>query len=243
METAAGRERVFAFTGYISHMLHHLLMSVPWMSLQMRLGFPIQLRNRPKPATTRTIPTQSRLLALSRLMSETRYTLRLLGLFQIWTRAARILRYPSTDRTLYALDLLQVILDVVYQALENVGYLASKGVMLKCFVDQWGGINKWYLWSRRFFFGHILLQFVSLWREDAVRKRRIDRKAEKGDTGLQAEIRTWKKRLINNICWAPLFLHLSFEKGIGFPDKLSGALGAAAGAWGFYDMWAATSRR
>jgi hypothetical protein len=111
-------------------------------------------------------------------------------------------------------------------------------------LDRRHAINKWYLWSRRFYFGHIFLQFVSLWREDVVRKRRISRNlVEKRDAGLQADIRAWKKRLINNICWAPLFLHWCFEKGIGFPDKLSGALGAAAGAWGLCDMWAATGGR
>jgi hypothetical protein len=117
MATAAGRERVFAFTGYISHMLHHILTSVPWISLQMRRGFPAQPRNKAKPATNHTRSAQPRLLALSKLMSETRYTLRLLGLFQLWAGASETLRYPTSDPALYTLKLLQVVVDVVYQAL------------------------------------------------------------------------------------------------------------------------------
>lgn len=244
MATAAGRDQLFALTGYISHMLHHLLISVPWISLHLRLGFPTQLRNKTRSATTDSTPAQHRLLALSKLMSETRYTLRLLGLFKIWTTASETLRYPSSDAALYKLKLLQVVIDAVYQALENVGYLCSKGIMSKRFVDKWGGINEWYLWSRRFYFGNIMLRFISLWREDVLRKRRISRNlVEKLDGDLQAEIQAWKKRLISNICWAPLFLHWSFEKGIGFPDKLYGAFGTAAGIWGFYDMWVATGGR
>jgi hypothetical protein len=197
-----------------------------------------------KPIASHTIPAQPRLLALSALMSETRYTLRLLGLFQLWTGGSETLRYPPSDPALYALKLLQVVVNVVYQALENVGYLASKGIISKRFVDQWGGINKWYICSRRFWFGHILLQFVSLWREGVLRRRRIRRNlVERHDAGLQADIRAWKKRLISNICWAPLCLHWCFEKWIGFPDKLSGVLGITAGAWGFYDMWASTDGR
>jgi hypothetical protein len=62
---------------------------------------------------------------------------------------------------------------VVYQALANVGYLASKGIMSERFVDQRHAINKWHLWSRRFYFGNVFLQFVLLWRENVVGRRRI----------------------------------------------------------------------
>ena len=241
MATAAGQERVFAFTGYLSHMLHHLLTLGPWMSLQMQPGYPAPLKGKTKLAAPHTIPVKHRLLALSMLMSETRYTLRLLGVFQLWTGGSKILRYPPCDPVLHSLKLLQLVVDVVYQVLENVGYLASKGIIAKRFVEQRGGVDKWYLQSRRFWFGHIILQLISLWREGVVRKTRIVRNpVDERDAGLQAEIRTWKQKLISNICWSPLFLHWCFEKGIGFPDKLSGALGATAGAWSFYDMWAAT---
>ncbi|KAE8154716.1 hypothetical protein BDV25DRAFT_147317 [Aspergillus avenaceus] len=245
MLTANGQERVFAVTGYLTHALHHLLVSAPWIVLQTRLGLLARLRSKTKaPTTPNTPPAQSRLLALSALMSETRFSLRLLGLFPLWTWGSETIRSPPSDRIIYALTLLQVFVNMIYQALENMGFLASKGVISKKLLDRWGGIDKWYLWSTRAWFGHIFLQFFVLWRQHVLRKRKMgtETSAEKREEALQAEFRAWKKSLVNNTCWAPLCLHWCFEKGIGFPDNLSGVVSFIAGAWGFWDLWTATGR-
>ncbi|GAB1201206.1 AAA ATPase cdc48 [Aspergillus pseudonomiae] len=143
MSSAYGQERVFAVTGYLTHALHHLLASAPWIALQTRLGLLARLRSKAKPVAPNSTPSQSRLLALSALMSETRYSLRLLGLFPLWTWGSATLKSPPSDRILYALTLLQVAVNMIYQALENAGFLASKGVISKKFIDRWGGIDKW----------------------------------------------------------------------------------------------------
>ncbi|KAF9892417.1 hypothetical protein FE257_001525 [Aspergillus nanangensis] len=248
MTSAYGQERVFAVTGYLSHALHHLLVSAPWIAVQTRLSLLARLNARATPkksGSAASPPPTSRLLALSSLMSETRYALRLLGLFPLWTWGADTLRSPPADRTIYTLTMLQVVSNMIYQALENGGFLAAKGVVSKKFVDRWGGVDKWYLWSTRAWFGHIFLQFFVLWRQYVLRKRKLSTETEKGkeekEAELKAEIRAWKKSLVNNVCWAPLCLHWCVEKGIGFPDQFAGVVSFMAAAWGVFDLWGATA--
>lgn len=156
------------------------------------------------------------------------------------------LKNPPADRTIHVLTVLQVLANVVYQSLENGGYLAAKGVVSKRWVDRWGGIDKWYLWSVRAWLGHIVLQFGVLWRQYVLRKRRESAiagtmSAEKKEEVLRGEIRAWKKSLVNNVFWAPLALHWSVEKGVGVPGSVTGFGSFMAGAWGFLDLWRSTA--
>lgn len=153
-------------------------------------------------------------------------------------------------------------MNVLYQALENVAYLASKGILPKRIVDRWGGIGKWYLWSTRAWLGHVVLEFVRLARESAITKRKEQEQkklisTKEGDEkettttvvelteedreARRLEIRRWRKKLVNNICWAPLCVHWSLEQGAGVPDSLTGFISFLAGAWGLYDSWKATA--
>ncbi|RAL14808.1 uncharacterized protein BO97DRAFT_441304 [Aspergillus homomorphus CBS 101889] len=266
--TAAGTERVLAVTGYLSHALHHLLASAPWLALQTRLSLLARLRRHrqhqhssspPKPPptpppTTPTTKPKPPLLALSSLMSETRFTLRLLGLLPLWTWGAATLRSPPKDRILYILTLLQVVVNMIYQVLENGSYLAAKGVVPRRFIERWGGLVQWDLWSTRAWFGHIFLQFFVLARERTLRLRRREELASSSGGGSgkgakdaklkdaedEAEVRAWRKSLVNNVCWAPLCLHWCFEEGIGFPEHLTGLVSFMAGAWDFWDSWGRT---
>lgn len=136
-----------------------------------------------------------------------------------------------------------MLANTVYQALENGGFLATKGVVSKRFVERWGGVDKWYLWSVRAWLGHILLQFGVLWREYALRKSRApaETKGKEDQEALRLEVRAWKKSLMNCIFWSPLAVHWSFEQGVGVPGSVSGLGGFMAGSWGFWDLWAATA--
>ncbi|CAG7923306.1 unnamed protein product [Penicillium olsonii] len=249
LSTASGQERVLATINYTASILHHLTASAPWLALQTRLGILARLKGHsPKPSPS----TKSKFSALSSLASETRYNLRLFGLLELWIWGADTLRNPPQDRTLHVLTVLQVISNVIYQFLENVGYLASKGVVSKRLVEKYGSLTQWDLWSTRGWFGHIFFQFFVLWRQHVLRKRRVaaeraaagtvESKATKAedDEALRLEIRSWKKSLVNNAFWAPLCLHWCFEKGIGIPESLAGVISFGAGAWSLHDMWAAT---
>ncbi|KAL3467722.1 hypothetical protein BJX64DRAFT_247276 [Aspergillus heterothallicus] len=241
MSSAGGQERVFAFIQYTSHALHHILASAPWIALQTRLGLLTRLRASSK-AISPSTPQTSPLLALSSLMSEARYMLRLLGLFPLLAWGTDTLKSPPSDPILHALTVLQVISNLIYQVLENFAFLSNKGVVSKRFINRWGGSGKWDLWSTRAWFGHIFLQYFVLWRARELRRKAEGEGVSKEKQAvLSAEVRAWKKSLVNNACWTPLCLHWSLEKGIGFPSHLTGFVSFLAGAWGFYDIWNSTA--
>lgn len=262
LSTAAGQERVLATVNYVASMLHHLCASAPWITFQTRLSLLARLKGRSQLSSqhVKSAPTGSKFAALSSLASETRYNLRLFGLLPLWIWGSETLKSPPADPIMHALTILQIISNVVYQLLENIAYLASKGVISKRFVEKYGSINRWYIWSTRGWFGHIFLQFFVLWREHVLRKRHmaaqctasaasatsatIETKGEKAvdREELQAEIRAWRKSLVNNTIWAPLCIHWCFENGIGIPNYFHGPISFMAGAWSLYDLWAATAK-
>lgn len=188
------------------------------------------------------IPSKSE--SISALASDTRCNLRLFGLLQLWTWGSETYRSPPADSLIYTLTMLS---NTVYQLLENIAYLASKGIFPRRVVDRYGGIEKWYLWSTRGWFGHIFLQFLVLWRQRILHTQRAQTLAT-GAVDLKAipaeeakKTRIWCKSLVNNILWAPICIHLSLEDGIGIPENLTGLVSVLAGAWGLRDSWAETA--
>ncbi|KAL4916612.1 hypothetical protein BDW62DRAFT_186007 [Aspergillus aurantiobrunneus] len=239
MSTASGQERIFAFVQYTSHALHHILASAPWIALQTRLGLLARLRS--GPAAGKSTPQISSLLALSSLMSQARYMLRLLGIPPLLAWGSATLKSPPSDTIMYALTLLQVVSNLIYQSLENVTFLSAKGVIPKRLLDRWGGADKLGLWSTRGWLGHIILQYFVLWRARELRNQaQAQGTSKEKQDALNAEVRAWKKSLVNNACWTPLCLHWSLENGIGFPGHLTGFVSFLAGAWGFFDLWASS---
>lgn len=234
-------------------MLHHLTASAPWIALQTRLGILARLKGRIPTKNVTPASSKSKFAALCSLASETRYNLRLFGLLPLWIWGVETLKSPPADPVLHALTVLQVISNVIYQLLENVGYLASKGVVSKRFVDKYGGLAKWDIWSTRGWFGHIFFQFFVLWRQSVLRRQRLAAQRAAAGTvetketnaedseALRFEIRAWRKSMVNNVIWAPLCLHWCVEKGIGIPDSLTGLISFCAGAWSLHDCWAGTA--
>lgn len=252
LSTAAGQERLLATTQYVASILGHLSASAPWIALQTRLGLLARLKGTAPVPPVKPSGTPARFQALASLASETRYSIRLFGLLPLWIWGSETLKSPPADPVLRALTILQIISNVIYQLLENVAYLASKGVVSKRFIEKYGGINKCYIWSTRGWFGHIFFQFFVLWRQHVLRKKRSVDSNAASKTGskelesqesdsLRAEIRAWRKSLVNNSFWAPLCMHWCLEKGIGIPDGLHGLISFGAGAWALHDMWGATS--
>lgn len=253
LSKADGQERVLATINYVASMLHHLTASAPWIAFQTRLSLLARLKGRAPPKNLTPASSKSKFAALCTLASETRYNLRLFGLLPLWIWGADTLRSPPADPILHALTVLQVISNVFYQLLENVAYLAGKGVVSKRFVDKYGGMTKWDIWSTRGWFGHIFFQFFVLWRQSVLRRRRVAAQREAAGTfetmetkaedseALRLEIRAWRKSLVNNAIWAPLCLHWCLEKGIGIPESLTGLISFGAGAWSLHDHWVGTA--
>lgn len=211
----------------------------------------------PKPAA----PSSARppLLILSSLISETRYTLRLFELVTIWAWGSSVYKSPPKDRTLKGIAYVEVLSILIYQALENGSYLASKGIAWQSLVKRTGGTAKWGLWSVRAWFVYILLQFVRLYRDATLfsrqeeeTKKRLAEQVSAGEKSVSESeqeeketrrlaIRTWRKKLINNLAWGTLCAHWSVEGGVGVPVYLNGFISLLAGIWGTYDSWQATA--
>ncbi|PGG98780.1 hypothetical protein GX51_06640 [Blastomyces parvus] len=257
ISTATGQERLLAMIQYNSQIIHYFLLSPPLRSTLARLRS-IFLPAKPGAGVAKSPPSPSQqqtppLLALSALLSETRTTLRLLGLLSLWSWGSATLKSPPADPLLRTVAYAQVAVNVVYQVLENVAHLAGKGVVSRRAVERWGSVGKWYVWSTRAWLGHVLLEFVRVWREyvlarDRRRRRRRgggggDREKIGEDEGEgEMQVRGWKKSIVNSLAWLPLCVHWSFEDGVGVPDKMVGVLSMTASAWGVYDMWNATAK-
>lgn len=169
----------------------------------------------------------SSMLALSTLISEARYTLRLFGIVRILGLGLS----PNTvsrDPWIRTLTRLQILMLLMYQATENVVYLCAKGIIPKTRIERHTRLGKWSLWSARFLLGYFLLQIIKLWRDYFLWK-------DRGETVLQD--REWWKSLISSSVWTPLCIHWSLERGLGLPDGLFGIFGFVAGAWGLNDMF------
>ncbi|OKL57894.1 hypothetical protein UA08_06632 [Talaromyces atroroseus] len=266
LSSKAGLDLVLSALNHSSHALHYLLASSPLSSLRLairlwllrRLG-----RDVPPPAalSPSSSSAQPPLLAFSTLISKTRFTLRLLGLVGLWKWGSSTYKSPPTDPVLRGLSYIEVPLLVIYQALENVTYLAANGVTGQALIKRTGGATNWTLWSIRAWFSYVLLQFVRLARESQLfnqreeerKKRRAEQQILTGgeksqaedaqieEAARQAEIRDWRKRLVSNAAWAPLCAHWSFENGIGVPSSLTGFISLLAGLWATYDAWEATA--
>jgi hypothetical protein len=263
LSTPSGVDAALSTIGYSSHILHHVLNSSPLTAVQtriklfilQRLGGKLAAPKPPVPSSARPAP----LLVLSSLISETRYTLRLFGLVSIWTWGSSVYKSPPKDRTLKAIAYVEVLSILVYQTLENGSYLASKGIAWQTLVKRTGGTAKWSLWSVRAWFVYILLQFVRLYQDSVLfsrqeeerKKQRAEQVSAGEKTVSESEqeenetrrlaIRTWRKKLINNLAWGTLCTHWSVEGGVGVPVYLNGFISLLAGIWGTYDSWQATA--
>ncbi|KAK2745388.1 hypothetical protein FQN57_003731 [Myotisia sp. PD_48] len=231
-----GEERAFAVIGYSASIIHHALHSNPARQF-LRQVLPAALQLKPD------TPPKPYLLALASLVSEIRTTLRLFGLLPLWAWGSATYKSPPTDPVLRTVAYTQVTACVLYQILENVAFLTSKGVLSKRVVEKLGALSKWSLWSIRAWLVHILLEFVRISREKQLARRK-ESGTEKSEESVKAQhsqrVRQWRKSLVNNVSWLPLCLHWSFEQGIGFPSSLVGIFSLSAGGWGIYDLWNAT---
>lgn len=191
------------------------------------------------------------MLILSSLVSDARYTLRLLGVIRLLNLDLSIDKGSSSNLGTRMLSCLQICMLLMYQASENVFYLARKGIISQSFLERYSRIRKWSLWSARFLLGYFSLQFIKLWRDwtlstgsesDSLKYSMKKPDEEQTDEnkieyGTVLEGHEWWKSLVNTTIWTSLCVHWSLERGIGFPDKFCGLSAFVAGAWGLHDMF------
>jgi hypothetical protein len=177
--------------------------------------------------------TARRLAALYALCSDVRMFARLFGLFGIYQWGKSAILTPSADPLERGIVNAQVLVNTVYQVLENGAYLSSKGVMGWTTERQgWA-----WMWSSRCWAAHTALEFVRLARERQVRKG----KAVVGEKG-EEEVRdlAWRREVWINSGYAPLTIHWSLDGGIISPLTV-GLLGAFVGAVKMNRLWEATA--
>lgn len=130
----------------------------------------------------------------------------------------------------------QVLVNVLFQYLENAAYLSSKGIVGWDTKKQ----NWAWEWSSRFWAAHVGLDLWRLWHEWSMRRERDLRGKEKDGAVLeQSEIAwraKWKREMVVNLAFAPLTIHWSLEKGL-IGEFWVGLLGSVAGVTGLRELW------
>ncbi|KAI5926356.1 hypothetical protein F4810DRAFT_532171 [Camillea tinctor] len=150
----------------------------------------------------------------------------------------------STDRLETSIAWAQLLSCVVFQALENGAYLASKGVLGLAPSSQ----AKAFRWSARFWGTFVGLELGRLWYEAYRRGRRTRAEkfggGEKSAAVVEREERdwseAWRKSVIRNLSWFPLTLHWSLEQGL-VNELTIGALASIPGYIQMRDLWRRTA--
>jgi len=183
--------------------------------------------------------------ALAALIDDVRIFLRLGGLLSIYTWGASVYRSPPQDRVLRSLVWGQVGACALFQYLENGAYLGSKGV----FAFGSYKVNKWYVWSSRFWMMHVILEFGRLARQRSLRRNENVGKEEANKQDNESndnrismkreEEREWWQQVYVNAAWLPVTVHYGSETGIVGEAQLA-LLGLVAGVLGLRDAWRAT---
>lgn len=182
--------------------------------------------------------TETGAAALSGIVSEFRMVGRLWGLMTMyrWGRATAL--NPPGGKLDTAIVAGQVFACTMYQVLENVAFLAGKGVISGEWVRP-EKLGRMWLLSCRFWFAHTVLEAWRLLRE----KSRLDKKIDAAVSGekedkiaVKKEVQAWNRAWYSNAAYAPMALHWSFATGL-IPDEVVGALGLVVSYNTFGHMW------
>jgi hypothetical protein len=217
------------------------------------------------------------LSALAALISDFRIFARLPGLLGIYTWARSIALSPPDDPVLKHVAYAQVVVNTFYQVCENIAYLGDKGVITRGFglgdgvgpkgkAELARRTGRMYIWSSRFWAGHVALEAVRLAREAyLLREERaladLKREAKLEGEGMgveesgvlvddvngrvmaekwRGEDEVWWRSAFTNAAWAPLTLHWSRDEGLVSQEGVAG-LGMVAGWLSLREDWRRTA--
>lgn len=183
------------------------------------------------------VGTASQLRSLSDLISDIRIFNRLWGLIPLSVWAVDTFKSPPSDPVLRFIAYSQVVVNIIYQPLENVAYLAMHNVLdnsSKYFNSYAQG--KLWIYSCYFWAAHVVLDFFRLYREYSLVKNDKTLTVEQKQAKLKANKFGWIQGLIINISYLPLTVHWSLEQGC-LNDMTVGFLGATAAAASIFPRW------
>ncbi|KAG9232156.1 hypothetical protein BJ875DRAFT_94048 [Amylocarpus encephaloides] len=204
-----------------------------WPKVTLRLG--------DSGENSRALGVAKRLKGLSGLISEIRTFGRLFGVIALWRWGRGVgvrMRTEDVDgrkdRIGEMVEASQVVVNVLYQVLENGAYLSERGIL------GWGKeTQNWaWIWSSRFWGAHIGLDFLRLGRECLERRRRVGEGKKEG-MGMGEEERRWWRQVIVDCAYAPLTVHWGIEGGI-VSEFWVGVLGSVAGGMALSNAWRRT---
>lgn len=155
----------------------------------------------------------------------------MLGLYA-WGKSTYL--SPPSDPVLKSIAYTQVAVNICFQTLENLAYLASKDIITR---DPALQARDW-KWSSRFWASHVCLDFVRLYRTRLLRNAKLDKLGEEDKEAkvLRKEAEaTWWRELIVNSCYFPMTIHWSTD-GVLSPTQV-GVLGSVAGGTSLRHLW------
>lgn len=186
--------------------------------------------------------------ALTETIGDYRLFTRLWGLLAIYAWAKETYARPAKDDVVRRLVWGQIAASTLFQVLENVAYLASKGVVKGRFAYPRAQAQLW-AWSCRFWTAHLALEAARLLRTwqithgDALNISTPSKEAEQSHDGHakrhQDELSTWRKAWYVNAAFLPVALHYSVQSGVVSDEKL-GFFGLVASVVGLRQLWQQT---
>ncbi|KAK3116758.1 hypothetical protein LTR53_002524 [Teratosphaeriaceae sp. CCFEE 6253] len=256
--SAKTRDRLLATPGGLSSFLStfnytlYLLAYLESKSGNLRTKL-FQLLNRTVavPALTSQGSQASHIAALGTMLSSTRTTLRLFGLFPMYAWLRQLMQgpKPGQDQVLYTTAVTQCLLYMTFQFLENVALLTDYKVLPGSATARYtassGGTTKSiYLWSYRAWMGGVLCDVVRLMREAQLeRSKRSQRGGSDVSVKEDEEVdKKWWSQMVVPLSWLPVAAQFSKEGGFpGFNLGIMGACGAMAGLGKTTELWASTA--
>ena len=175
---------------------------------------------------------------------------RLWALVHVYKWAREVYAKPPRDAIIKTLVWGQVGANAVFQLLENLAYLASKGVLRG---EKWE--RRWPTWmavSNRFWMVQVLLEGLRLlrvrqlsWNEDLGAEKVDSQGNGEKEVKIQSEAlkKRWKREFYANAGWFPLTLHWSYVDEARSPvsEVWQGICGLVPGVILFQDVWRETA--
>lgn len=245
---------------YTLYVLAYLQAKSPSVAnLARKLLYTLKLTSSKPPTTTLVVNAAvSPIAALGGLISRTRTTLRLFGLFPLyaWLRTLLAGPKPGADPVLHRIALTQCLSYITYQFLENISVLADNGVVSPRVIALLNRGNpttaRVYLWAYRAWLGGVSCDFVRLAREAQLEGRRRATRKQMKEEGHEVAIyqdeedartdKRWWTDLMIASAWLPMALHFSSDKG-GLPGwnlGFMGLCGLVAGSARARGLWEGT---
>ena len=182
------------------------------------------------------------LKSLSETCADVWMFLRLFGLFHIYRWASEFYETQHKDAVVKILVWMQIGSAAMFQLIENIAYLASKGILSGKTWERRS--TRWMAVSSRFLMGQFILEGLRLlrvrqlnWNEEFGAEKQDDQR----EAGVQSEAlkSRWKRDFYGNAAWLPLAFHLTHEDESSSPisEAWQGFCGFVPCVLGLKDAW------